>query len=63
MRAPFKSDLQRCGDWFPAEQLPLVIDALLQGAVNGLKQLGLAEALDLEAYFLAPFRRLAQNEG
>jgi hypothetical protein len=49
---PSKSEVQRFAHWLPAEQMRQVIDGLLKAAVDQPKKLGLAEALDLEEYFL-----------
>ena len=52
VRVPSKSEVQRFASWLPAEEMRALIDGLLKKAVDQPKQLGLAEALDLEAYFL-----------
>lgn len=52
VRVPSKSEVQRFAHWLPAEQMRKVIDGLLKGAVEKPRQLGLKEALDVEAYFL-----------
>ena len=52
VRVPSKSEVQRFAYWLPAEEMRALIDGLLKKAVDQPKQLGLAEALDLEAYFL-----------
>jgi hypothetical protein len=52
VRVPSKSELQRFAHWLPAAQMRCVLDGLLKAAVDHPKPLGLAEALDLEAYFL-----------
>lgn len=56
VRIPSKSALDRYGQWLPEEQMRTVIETLLEAASaapeNGEQPLGLAEALDLEAYFL-----------
>jgi len=52
VRVPSKSEVQRFAHWLPADQMRAVIDGLLTGAIEKAKQLGLREALDLEAYFL-----------
>jgi hypothetical protein len=52
VRVPSKSELQRFAHWLAAGQMREVIDGLLKGAVEKPRQLGLKEALDLEAYFL-----------
>lgn len=52
VRVPSKSEVQRFAHWLPAEQMRQVIDGLLKGAVEKPRQLGLKEALDVEAYFL-----------
>jgi hypothetical protein len=52
VRVPSKSELQRFAHWLPAESMRQVIDGLLQAAVEKTRRLHLAEALDLEDYFL-----------
>jgi hypothetical protein len=52
VRVPSKSELQRFTGWLPATEMRAVIDGLLRTAVDQPEKLGLAEALDLEAYFL-----------
>jgi len=52
VRVPSKSEVQRFAHWLPATEMRAVLDGLLQAAVDQPKKLGLAEALDLEAYFL-----------
>jgi len=52
VRVPSKSEVQRFAHWLPADQMRAIIDGLLQAAGDQPKKLGLAEALDLEAYFL-----------
>jgi len=52
VRVPSKSEAQRFAHWLPAKEMRAVIDGLLKAAADQPKQLGLAEALDLEAYFL-----------
>jgi hypothetical protein len=52
VRVPSKSEIQRFAHWLPAAEMRHVIDGLLKGAVEKPRQLGLKEALDLEAYFL-----------
>jgi hypothetical protein len=56
VRIPGKSALERYGCWLPQEQMRRVIETLLEAASaegeNGEQPLGLAEPLDLEAYFL-----------
>ena len=52
VRVPSKSEVQRFASWLPAEEMRALIDGLLKKAVDQAKKLGLAEALDLEAYFL-----------
>ena len=52
VRVPSKSEVQRFAHWLPAAQMRTVIDGLLKAAVDQPGKLGLAEALDLEAYFL-----------
>jgi len=52
VQVPSKSELQRFTHWLPAAQMRTIIDGLLKGALDQPKQLGLKEALDLEAYFL-----------
>ena len=56
VRIPGKSALQRYSQWLPEAEMRSVIDTLLAGASDskaaGGQPLELAEALDLEAYFL-----------
>ena len=56
VRIPGKSALDRYRQWLPEEQMRTVIETLLGAASaegeNGEQPLGLAEPLDLEAYFL-----------
>jgi len=52
VRVPSKSEVQRFAHWLPAEQMRAVMDGLLKQAIEQPKQLGLTEALDLDAYFL-----------
>lgn len=56
VRIPSKSALDRYRQWLPEEQMRTVIETLLGAASaapeNGEQPLGLAAALDLEAYFL-----------
>lgn len=52
VRVPSKSEVQRFAHWLPAPEMRAVIDGLLRGALEQPRQLGLQEALDLEAYFL-----------
>ena len=52
VRVPSKSEVQRFAHWLPAAQMRPVIDSLLKAAVDQPRKLGLAEALDLEEYFL-----------
>jgi hypothetical protein len=52
VRVPSKSEVQRFAHWLPAEQMRAVMDGLLKQAIEQPKQLGLKEALDLDAYFL-----------
>ena len=52
VRVPSKSEVQRFAHWLPADQMRAIIDGLLKAAGDQPKKLGLAEALDLEAYFL-----------
>ena len=56
VRIPGKSALQRYSQWLPEADMRKVIDTLLAAARNGKadgkQPLELAEALDLEAYFL-----------
>jgi hypothetical protein len=56
VRIPGKSALQRYSQWLPEAEMRNVIDTLLAGASEdkaaGEQPLELAEALDLEAYFL-----------
>jgi len=52
VRVPSKSELQRFTGWLPAKEMRAVLDGLLRTAVDQPEKLGLAEALDLEAYFL-----------
>ena len=52
VRVPSKSELQRFTGWLPAKELRAVIDGLLKAALERPQKLHLAEALDLEAYFL-----------
>jgi len=52
VRVPSKSEVQRFAHWLPAEEMRALIDGLLKKAVDQPKKLGLAQALDLEAYFL-----------
>src|SRR5438552_5465761 len=52
VRVPSKSELQRFAHWLGAGPMRQVIDGLLKMAVEKPRQLGLKEALDLEAYFL-----------
>jgi hypothetical protein len=52
VHVPSKSEVQRFAYWLPADQMRAVLDGLLKRAVDQPKKLGLAEALDLEAYFL-----------
>src|SRR3990172_1545780 len=56
VRIPGKSALQRYRQWLPEAEMRQVIDALLAAASDGQAQGGqpleLAEALDVEAYFL-----------
>jgi len=52
VRVPSKSEVQRFAHWLPADQMRPVIDGLLKTAVDQPKKLGLAEALNLEEYFL-----------
>jgi len=52
VRVPSKSEVQRFAHWLPADQMRQVIDGLLKAAVDQPKKLRLAEALDLETYFL-----------
>ena len=52
VRVPSKSEVQRFAHWLPAAQMRHVIDGLLKAAVDQPRKLGLAEALDLEEYFL-----------
>jgi hypothetical protein len=56
VRIPGKSALQRYSQWLPEADMRKVIDTLLAAASDGKAQgeqsLELAEALDLEAYFL-----------
>lgn len=57
VRIPGKSALQRYSQWLPEADMRQVIDTLLKAAAKGKDeeghhQLELAEALDLESYFL-----------
>lgn len=56
VRIPGKSALDRYRQWLPEEQMRAVIEQLLESAStageSGEQPLGLAEPLDLEAYFL-----------
>jgi hypothetical protein len=56
VRIPGKSALQRYGQWLPEAEMRNVIDTLLASASDGKgegeQSLELAEALNLEAYFL-----------
>jgi IS5 family transposase len=54
VRIPGKSALQRYSQWLPEAEMRTVIDTLLAAASDGKGEqpLELAEALDLEAYFL-----------
>jgi len=52
VRVPSKSEAQRFAHWLPAQEMRAVIDGLLKAAVDQPKKLKLAEALDLETYFL-----------
>ena len=52
VRIPGKSALQRYGQWLPEAEMRSVIDTLLAAASDGAQALELAEALNLEAYFL-----------
>jgi hypothetical protein len=52
VRVPSKSERQRFAHWLDGEQMRQVLDGLLKGAVDQPRNLGLTEALDLEAYFL-----------
>ena len=52
VHVPSKSEVQRFAHWLPAADMRQVIDGLLERAVETPRQLGLKEALDLEAYFL-----------
>ena len=52
VRVPSKSEVQRFAHWLGAESMRQVINGLLRGALERPCQLGLPEALDLEAYFL-----------
>src|ERR1035438_1906484 len=56
VRIPGKSALQRYSQWLPEADMRKVIDTLLaaasDGRATGQQPLALAEALDLEAYFL-----------
>lgn len=52
VRVPSKSEVQRFAHWLPADPMRTIIDGLLKAAGDQPKKLGLAEALDLEAYFL-----------
>lgn len=52
VRVPSKSELQRFAHWLPANQMRLIIDRLLRGAIEKPGRLRLKGALDLEAYFL-----------
>ena len=52
VRVPSKSEVQRFAHWLPAPEMRALLDGLLKTAVDQPKKLGLAEALDLEAYFL-----------
>jgi hypothetical protein len=49
---PSKSELQRFAHWLPAAEMRALLDGLLKAAVDQPRTLGLAQALDLEAYFL-----------
>lgn len=52
VRVPSKSEVQRFAHWLPAAEMRALLDGLLKTAVDQPQKLGLAEALDLEAYFL-----------
>jgi hypothetical protein len=52
VHVPSKSEVQRFAHWLPAEPMRQVIGGLLKAAVDQPKKLSLAEALDLEEYFL-----------
>jgi hypothetical protein len=52
VRVPSKSEVQRFAHWLPPADMRALLDGLLKSAVDQPKKLGLAEALDLEAYFL-----------
>jgi len=52
VHVPSKSEIQRFAHWLPAAQMRAVMDGLLKVAVDQPKKLGLAEALDLEEYFV-----------
>jgi hypothetical protein len=52
VRVPSKSEVQRFAHWLPAGQMRALIDQLLKAGVERPRQLGLPEALDLDAYFL-----------
>jgi Transposase DDE domain len=57
VRIPGKSTLQRYSQWLPEQDMRQVIDTLLESAAEekdeaGNQKLELAEALDLESYFL-----------
>src|SRR5208337_4321579 len=52
VHVPSKSEVQRFAHWLPAEPMRQVIGGLLKAAVDQPKKLSLAEALDLDEYFL-----------
>lgn len=52
VRIPGKSALQRYSNWLPETEMRQAIDRLLAAASEDTQPLELADALDLEAYFL-----------
>lgn len=52
VRVPSKSEVQRFASWLPPEEMRALLDGLLKTAVDQPRKLGLAQALDLEEYFL-----------
>jgi len=52
VRVPSKSELHRFTHWLPAASMRTILEGLLRKAITQPRKLGLAQALDLEEYFL-----------
>jgi hypothetical protein len=52
VRVPSKSELHRFAEWWPESAVRALVDQLLQRVAHAPVQVGLAEPLDLDEYFL-----------